>query len=484
LLNIRQLLISICLLIIGITQLIYLHLQVRAFGLLSIATLLALLIVALPQLQLRERVLAAISMLLTIIASTHHETPANLFEQAGLQAAFLTAFMVLLSLLKDGAITSPSVLEVGNFLTTRSPGRRYLAIHCGSQLLGMVLNFGALTLLGPLIQRGARSVDTMNSALARWREQRQLSALTRGFSWTVAWSPATVSMAITISVVKDASLLVVCAYGVTAAAGSLLIGWTLDRHTGQLARLSLKRITDDTTGTNNNALQEQTVSGLPRAAVRRLGVVCFTLFALSAIIILLNDSRTVSALMLASPTVTALWIMAQHRQTRSDWAALQNRLRRIAVESVPAGTSEAITLACAGYIGVIVVALVNPQQVAEATGITGIAEPWLYLLAMAAIPLLSNLAMPPILTVTVLGGLFSTLPFEGISPDLFACALIWGWALNLTASPFGGVPLILGRITGLSSTRLSWHWNGVFSLLMFAWCSVWLAILVYLQNGV
>lgn len=474
--SIRQLLTSICLLVVGTAQLIYLHLQIRAFGLLSIAALLALLLVALPRLQLRERILAAIAVLLTIIASIHHDTPAILFERAGLQAAFLTAFMVLLSLLRDGAVTSPSVLKLGNFLTTRSPGRRYLAIHCGSQLLGMVLNFGALTLLGPLIQRGARSVESVHKALAGWREQRQLSALTRGFSWTVAWSPATVSMAITISVVKDANLFVVCLYGIAATIGSLLIGWSLDRHTGQRARSSLSR----TTANNNNiTTNTQTDSGLPWAAVQRIGAVCFTLFVLSASIIVVNESSTVSALMLASPTVTALWIIVQHKEARSNLAALRSRLRTIAIESVPAGTPEAITLACAGYIGAVVVALVNPEQVAEVTGITSIAEPWLYLLAMAAIPVLSNLAMPPILTVTVLGGLFSTLPFAGISPDLFACALIWGWALNLTASPFGGVPLILGRITGISSTRLSWHWNGVFSLLMFLWCSVWLALIAY-----
>ena len=145
--------------------------------------------------------------------------------------------------------------------------------------------------------------------------------------------------------------------------------------------------------------------------------------------------------------------------------------------SVPSGVPEAVTLASAGYIGVIVVALINPLWFAEITGITSLGTPWLYVLVMAMVPILSNLALPPILTVTVMGGLYSTLPFDGIDPNLLACSLSWGWALNLTASPFGGVPLILGRIISIPSTRLSWHWNGAFSVIMFLWCSLCLGLL-------
>jgi hypothetical protein len=464
----RQLLTCASLVCVGLSQLVFLHTHVRFFGLLSIAALLVLPVAALPRLQVRERVLIAVALLLTVAAITKADDYLAVLERAGMQAAFLTAFMVLLSLLRDGAITSPSVLQLGRFLTSRSPGRRYLAIHTGGQLLGMVLNFGALTLLGPLIQRGAHSVRQYSEKLANWREQRQISALTRGFSWTIAWSPATVSMAITVSVVKDANLLVVCFYGIATAVGSLLVGWLLDRRTGQIARASLAA-TDR---------PQSDPSPFPWSAASRVTLVCIALFVITTTMIVLNDSRIVSSLMLASPIVTLVWLVFQQQQSAQQGShTLMHRLKDITVNSIPAGVPEAITLASAGYIGVIVVALVNPDQVASVTGITNLSEPWLYLVAMAAIPVLSNLAMPPILTVTVLGGLYSTLPFDGIEPDILACALIWGWALNLTASPFGGVPLILGRITGISSTRLSWHWNGVFSILMFLWCTALLAIL-------
>ncbi|OED35556.1 hypothetical protein AB833_30565 [Chromatiales bacterium (ex Bugula neritina AB1)] len=463
-----QSLISVALLGVGFFQLIHLHLQVKSSGLASISALALVLVLALPKLALREKVLVSLAFLSTLFALLLSDSPCDLLERAGLQAAFLTAFMVLLSLLRDGAVTSGSVLNLGKFLTSRSPGRRYLAIHCGGQLLGMVLNFGALTLLGPLIQRGARSVETANETLANWREQRQLSALMRGFSWTVAWSPATVSMAITVSVVDGANLLIVCSYGLTAAAGSLLIGWLLDRYTGNQAQAALTHV-------KRPAVEIQ--GNFPWASARRLALVCLALFGFSILAIVANQSATVPALMLASPLVTVVWLAVQHKKVVAGSGTIFQRLRSIAGKSVPAGVPEAITLASAGYIGVIVVALIDPLWFAGKTGITSVAEPWLYVHVMALVPLLSNLAMPPILTVTVMGGLYSTLPFAGIDPNLLACSLSWGWALNLTASPFGGVPLILGRITGIPSTRLSWHWNGLFSVIMFLWCSGCIALL-------
>jgi hypothetical protein len=50
-----------------------------------------------------------------------------------------------------------------------------------------------------------------------------------------------------------------------------------------------------------------------------------------------------------------------------------------------------------------------------------------------------------------------------------------GWALNLTASPFGATALILGRITGIPGTTLSWKWNTGFTLAMWLWAVTVLA---------
>ena len=464
------------LLVIAALQLLQLHWQVETAGLASVAVLLLFLATVATSLGLRERVLLGMCAAATIVAVTITANPWPLLLKGGTQASFLTAFLVLLALLRDGASTSRSVGELGRYLTSRPPGKRYIAIHAGSQLLGMFLNFGALTLLGPLIQRGARTGTEDNSALAQWRERRQLSALARGFSWTICWSPATVSMAITLSVVTDARLWMVCLCGLLSAnVGSFLIGWRLDRNSGAQARMELTQTRIGITATPANL-------PFPRRAANRLLLVCLALFGTSVVVSQINGVRVIAALMLVSPFVMFAWVLMQRCAPNPSVSSLRVRLHSIVLRSVPAGTPEAVTLAAAGFLGVVVAGLTDPDLLAASMPILRDSNPLIYVLAMAAIPIASNFALPSIMTVTFLGSLLSSLPEGRLHPDLIACALLWGWGLNLTASPFGGVPLILGRITGIPSRVLSWHWNGWFSILLFIWCSAALVGLSHLLD--
>src|SRR3546814_10801849 len=47
--------------------------------------------------------------------------------------------------------------------------------------------------------------------------------------------------------------------------------------------------------------------------------------------------------------------------------------------------------------------------------------------------------------------LYSALPDPPVEPTLIGLAFAMGWALNLTASPFGATGLILSRVTGIRS---------------------------------
>ena len=101
---------------------------------------------------------------------------------------------------------------------------------------------------------------------------------------------------------------------------------------------------------------------------------------------------------------------------------------------------------------------------------------------MLIVPVASNLAMPPMLTVTFMGSLYSALPESQLDPTLLATALVLGWTLNLTASPFGATALILSRITGIAGTTLSWRWNGSFSVAAFLWAALVLAVISILAG--
>ncbi len=420
--------------------------------------------------RLRERYLLVLAVAVTIAVLTLAPDAGPLIGRAFGQASYLAAFMILLGLLRDGATSSSSVLALGSYLTRRPPGKRYLAIALGGHALGVVLNFGALSLLGPLIQRGIDAGRGAEPRLAAVRERRQMSALARGFSWIIAWSPTAVTQALVPSVVIGAAPGRLAIYGAAIAMVVFLVGWLEDRVVGARARRALAR---------DGALPERSlrVEALPRRALLRFSMVCLALAAISLIAIELAQVTVIPALMLGAPLVTAAWIWRQSGLSPNRNAAALSRLKEIGLRSVPQGSPEALTLAAAGYVGVMAAGLTDAGGVADAIGFREIPPLAVYLAATAMVPVLSCLATPPMLTVTFVGSLASALPDSHLDPTLLALALILGWTLNLTGSPFGATSLILSRITGIAGLTLAWRWNGLFSLAAYGVIAIAMSLL-------
>ena len=71
------------------------------------------------------------------------------------RAAFFGAFIYLVTLLKEAAQRSSSVLALGVYLTRQPTGRRFYGPAIGGHAMGVLLNFGAISLLTPFSQRPA-----------------------------------------------------------------------------------------------------------------------------------------------------------------------------------------------------------------------------------------------------------------------------------------------------------------------------------------
>jgi hypothetical protein len=230
--------VSLCALCLAVLAWLFTGTQIAALA--SAACYVAFIVSGQKHFRMRERILLVLAASLTVAATQLSADYAAMIDRGLVQAAFLAAFMVLLALLREGATTSDAVLGVGRYLTRQPPGRRYLAISAGGHALGIFLNFGALSLLGPLIQRGLREgADTADRHLTAIREQRQISALARGFSWIIVWSPTAVTQALVPTVVVGAqqSRIALIGFGVTLAV--LTAGWVEDRWRGARARARL-----------------------------------------------------------------------------------------------------------------------------------------------------------------------------------------------------------------------------------------------------
>lgn len=374
-------------------------------------------------------------------------------------AAFLGAFLVLLGVLRDAAETSPAVRDCGALMTAQPPGRRYLALHIGGHFLGTLLSFGVLSLLGPMIQRGVTALGRAGPAAARLaavRERRQLSALLRGFSWMILWSPTTITQALLFSLIPGIEAGRLLLLGALLALLVLLLGWAEDR-----VRWRRFRRPAPVTGV-------ATAVG-SASALSRMGQICAAAVATVVITQLLLGLATVPALMLGVPCFAFGWIVAQRigRGPRRALQAAAQRTRQTVAEGFVEASPEVLTLACAGFIGTLAAALVPSSAIAGAVLWTG-ASPILFLAAVTlSIVLLAQLALSPLMALVFLGSALAETQVPGVTPTALGLALAAGWALSLTGSPFTAATLILARVTRLDGHEISWRWNGVFTPLAF-----------------
>ena len=439
--------------------------DLRAAALTSSACLIVCLLAGQRLIGWRERGLLAAALGLTAVAALSLPAPAALIEQSLQRAAFLAAFMILLALLRVGASRSASVLSLGDYLTRQPPGRRYLAIHTGGHAMGVLLNFGTLSLLGPLIMRGVEATRTDEPAAAAVREQRQLSALIRGFSWVIAWSPTAVTQALIPIAIVGADPAALAGMGALAAAAMLPLGWLNDRIVGRRARRRLAREGMLPTGLRRN---------FPRAAAMRFSLVCLALIGGCVAVVLASGAIVIVALMLMAPIVTLAWLWVQARTARragkgpAEGGSYRARVREVVTGSIPRSMPEALTLSTGGYCGLMLAGLLDPASVGAWLQLDRLPAEAIYLLAVAIVPLLSNMAVPPIMTATFFGSFLIGIPGLNLDPTMLGFAFVMGWCLNLTGSPFGATALVLGRATGIGGAVLTWRWNGPFTLASFA----------------
>ena len=410
---------------------------------------------------LRERMLLTLALLATAAAVWK-------FRGGALQpviddlsrAAYLSAFIMLVTTLRQGAFGSDSVLTIGRYLTGQPPGRRYVALHVGSHFIGVLLNFGAVTLLGPLIRRGVDARrDDGPPELSEIRLRRQICGLSRGFAWFNLWAPTAVAQAVVLNLVPGANAGIIAMSGMAIAILLLCAGWGEDRLTGYRARLRLVEA--------GFALQPAARLPFPWTSLLRFMAVGGGLLGGAWLIARATDIPLVSAIMIAAVPITIAW-MSEQSLSHGAGPALAGRLRALFGTVLPGSSPEAATLGLAGYIGILTATLVEHDWLAARMAPIDPHPNIVYLAVSAVVPLASCIGLPPMMTVTFLGGLLVSLPELALNPSVLGLALLVGWALNLTGSPFGATSLMLTRVVGIPGTTHAWRWNGVFTLI--SWC--------------
>lgn len=389
-------------------------------------------------------------------AIAFHPDPWPILLNAGIKAATLIGLFTALGFLREAAETSTLIQACGQLMVRQPPGRRYLALALGSHVVGLVLNFGVLPLVGTMVVRG----NTAEAAggdprIVAIRQQRMMTAIVRGFAVMTVWSPLSVSFTVMQSAVPGLSWwpLLGVQWGLTAVL--LALGWLLDR----LA------FPPQPVPVGGEALDW-------RPALHMAALVASVVAASVALAELLGVTLVVGAMMVIPPAAI-LWLMVQHRAVVPALVHLGKRL----TVSMPGFREEVTMIGGAMFLGSVLAAFIPPAETARLIGLIPLPPVVVLVLAAWSIMVLAQIGISQIVSVTILGGALTTLSAHGLPPLAVASGLMGAWALSTCSTPVGAVVLSISRLAGVPMRVVAREWNGRFVVTGALALATWLVVL-------
>lgn len=402
------------------------------------------LLLCLPKMSPTRLAFVAVGFALTVIALSTRDDWFDLVWRGVVQANFICAFFVALATLRVPALKSEAIFRAGRYVATQPPGRRYLALATGSHLFALVLNYGAIQLLGSMIERFMGT--ERDPEIAAIRQRRMLLAIQRGFLASVLWSPLAFGPIISIALVPGASWGSLLPFGLWHVVIYTAAGWALD--TAIKPKVSQRPPRRPSDGGLSDLLP------LFVLLVVTLGGV--------GIIELATGLRMAAIVIVFVPLVAIGWMLLD-AEAGGRLRSLGQQVSRFVNSELPDYRSELVLLIMAGYIGATGGALAEPWV--RQAGIDFASMPvWGLLMAiMIAIPIMGQIGMNPILAVVLFAPLLPDPADLGIAPSLLVLALLSGWAISGVTSPFTATTMLIGRFGGVSALRVGLVWNAAFT---------------------
>lgn len=408
---------------------------------------------------LREIYLISVSIGLSVVAKFSFHLPLSKFVAAINQATFLIGFLLLLSILHGAAKLSPAIAECGKFLTKQPPTRRYFAVYSGTNIMSVLFNLGIVSLLTPLIKKGSEQSSKSDSKL---NENKQLSAMLRGFAWGVVWSPTALAPLALFELIEGINREAWILYGVICAVCMCFVGWVDERWSKQENKY--------TTPTQYHSTNP------PLKAMFNFFMILTLLLVMTVFIAQYFKETFVFGFLVSCPIFTFFWLWVQSKTTDQSPRTAFKSLRDICLFELPKSAKIIVALASSGYIGKLSAELVPGEYLVNQLGLMYLPDfIVLIFLSVVMVPF-SWLGVSPIMMSVFFGTLLGNLPNLPVDPTLAALAISCGWALSMTTSPFATVALMTATLSNRTPLELTLGSNIRFTLM----CMMCLCLLFYL----
>ena len=289
---------------------------------------------------------------------------------------------------------------------------------------------------------------------------RMRSAVLWGFGSATCWSPLYVGTAAILSSVPAVSWFQILPYGVVLGLYFLVAGFAFDR-------LVLRRSSTD----RNSTPQKNT--NLARPALR-LSLALIILFALVMGLVEHIGLALTVAIALVAPAYSLIWLSLVHRQGNPA------RIGAIVGEvfhGLPRMRSETTLFACANIFGYVLADL----AASGASFVPALPGPETAMVFRVLIVLLiylgaSAVGIHPIVSLVVFTAIADPAAI-GLPLPLLVATMMALWGVGTSVSPFSGTTLFMSQLSGISSFRIAWIWDGPFYLLATVGLAVVVSIL-------
>lgn len=388
-----------------------------------------------PKLRNTALFLFAISILLLPFA----KSPLLAVQRGIFISGLLLALLAAVMLLAQCALRSHQVKAIGANLRGQRPGRRYMSFTMASQLFSGMLGMAGVNIM--LVM--AAPPDEGKSAA----RTTTVVAVTRGFTAAGFWSPVFGNMAILLALYPTLHWIEVFPLGLALAQLAILVGMLMN-HFGRAHA-------------EEAAVQSPAQPQLGSAAIPVLAA----MFGFLALVMAASSALKISitaSIVLVGPIVALFLNIAMAGHSRR----FVDGLRRTGegIRQFPRLSSEAILFTAAGCAGSIMADAFPAEwvrligQALTGMPLLGISFLMLSIMGMALAgihPVLSAVFMASTLTPQALA----------LPPIAHFSAILTGWGLSASVTPFSVLSITASRYAGTSLYQISIGRNWAFALL-------------------
>lgn len=380
--------------------------------------------------------------------------------------AFLAALLALLGALRVVASEAPEVVRAGRYLTTRPPGRRYLAMNFGGHVFGVLINLGGVALLLDMTRRSLEETSAhLSPGLREWRLRRITTAVLRGFALAPLWSPIGLGLNALLLAMPGLEYADVGPAGLLAAVLFLAWGWFLDWAGAPPIPATLRA---------GRQAQAAADGGGVALLVMHVALLAGLVFGLHAA----TGLQFQQALLIAVPGYSLAWAAWIGRGGPGGPVAAMRRATTGTVRRFPLAAAEIGVFASAGLLSVLALELLPIDQV-QALVAALIGAPWqMVVLLNLSMFALATAGVNPIITASVLGGLVTQLDVPGLSDAAAALSLAGTWSCVMGFTPLMTTVVYAGALVGRPAAVVGFRWNGFYCLSGLALWTIGMALLV------